>query len=71
MVNLYMYISQSHKRTLEAAINAASTKFRSGSLSIPLLDLQSHVQEALDLKVLLWSVWMILVSTKQMMKSIS
>ena len=51
MVNLYRDISQSHKRTLEAAINAASTKFRSGSPIIPLQDLQSQVQEALDLKV--------------------
>ena len=46
MVNLYRDISQSHKRSLEAAINAASTKFRSGSPSIPLLDLQAQVQEA-------------------------
>ena len=51
MVNLYRDISQSHKRTLEAAINAASTKFRSGSPTAPLQDLQSQVQEALDLKV--------------------
>ena len=51
MVNLYRDIAQSHKRTLGAAINAASTKFRSGSPSIPLLDLQSQVQEALSLKV--------------------
>ena len=51
MAYLYSDISQSHKRSLEVAINAASTKFRSGSLSIPLLDLQAQVQEALDLKV--------------------
>ena len=44
MVNLYRDISQSHKRTLEAAINAASTKFRSGSPTAPLQDLQSQVQ---------------------------
>ena len=51
MVNLFGDISQSHKRNLEAAINAASTKFRSGSPNTPLLDLQAQVLEVLDLKV--------------------
>ena len=51
MVNLFRDISQSHKRNLEAAINAASTKFWSGSPTVPLLDLQAQVQEAFDLKV--------------------
>ena len=51
MVNLFRDISQSHKRTLEAAINAASTKFRSGSPLTQLMELQAKVQEALDLRV--------------------
>ena len=53
MVNLFRDISQSHKRNLEAAVYAASTKFRPGSLITQLMDLQAQdlVQEALDLKV--------------------
>ena len=51
MVNLFRDISQSHKRNLEAAINAASTKFWSGSPTVQLMELQAKVQEALDLRV--------------------
>ena len=53
MVNLYRGIFQSHKRSLEAAIHAASSKFRSRPPSILMLDLQAQdlVQQALDLKV--------------------
>ena len=51
MVNLFRDISQSHKRILEAATNAASTKFRSWSPLTQLMELQAKVQEALDLRV--------------------
>ena len=42
---------------MEAAINAASTEFRSGSPTAPLLDRQAQVQEALDLKVSMRIKW--------------
>ena len=51
MVNLFRENFQSHKRNLEAAINAASTKFRSGSPIAQLMELRAQVQGALDLRV--------------------
>ena len=49
MLQLYHPLSRDYRRSLELRINRYSSRFASGDPSIPLGELQAHLQEALDL----------------------
>lgn len=49
MLQLYHPLSRDYRRTLELKINRYHSKFATGDPSIPLVDLQADIMEALDL----------------------